>query len=260
MMNWSAIEEIDYFDDDELEVPPEPLGVESDEEDGNYMEPLSCYTSVDGTTWVSEERPPKTGRAKRANVVRECVGTTKEYNRATNGSIVDSFRFFFTDEMLEVLVRETNREAERASNEHQMSNFVMERWAPTNTTEMLAFLGSLLLIGSTRGRLCDLEELFSPQVGLPALRATFTKLRFKLLLRFLRFDNKGARVAKKTRDKLAPVRDLWETFLRRCKAGWKLSENVCVDERLVPFRGRCPFLVYMPSKPDRYGIKVRNNS
>lgn len=32
--------------------------------------------------------------------------------------------------------------------------------------------------------------------------------------------------------------------------------EVTVDERLVPFRGRCPFKQYMPSKPGKYGIKI----
>ncbi|XP_045548081.1 piggyBac transposable element-derived protein 4-like [Salmo salar] len=30
-----------------------------------------------------------------------------------------------------------------------------------------------------------------------------------------------------------------------------------MDEQLVPFRGRCPFRHYMPSKPAKYGIKIR---
>ena len=34
---------------------------------------------------------------------------------------------------------------------------------------------------------------------------------------------------------------------------------MCVDEQLVCFRGRCPFRVYMKSKPDRYGIKIWAN-
>ncbi|GFR98198.1 PiggyBac transposable element-derived protein 4 [Elysia marginata] len=29
-----------------------------------------------------------------------------------------------------------------------------------------------------------------------------------------------------------------------------------VDEWLVPFRGRCTFIQYIPSKPDKYGIKI----
>jgi len=29
-----------------------------------------------------------------------------------------------------------------------------------------------------------------------------------------------------------------------------------IDETLVVFRGRCPFKMYIPSKPANYGIKV----
>lgn len=32
--------------------------------------------------------------------------------------------------------------------------------------------------------------------------------------------------------------------------------DLTVDEQLVPFRGRCPFRQYIPSKPAKYGIKV----
>ncbi|XP_037552794.1 piggyBac transposable element-derived protein 4-like, partial [Nematolebias whitei] len=32
--------------------------------------------------------------------------------------------------------------------------------------------------------------------------------------------------------------------------------EVTVDERLLPFRGKCPFRQYMPSKPGKYGIKI----
>ena len=32
-------------------------------------------------------------------------------------------------------------------------------------------------------------------------------------------------------------------------------EYLTVDKQLVPFRGRCPFKHYLPSKPDKYGIK-----
>ncbi|XP_029900730.1 piggyBac transposable element-derived protein 4-like [Myripristis murdjan] len=32
--------------------------------------------------------------------------------------------------------------------------------------------------------------------------------------------------------------------------------EVTVDERLLHFRGKCPFRQYMPSKPGKYGIKI----
>ena len=34
------------------------------------------------------------------------------------------------------------------------------------------------------------------------------------------------------------------------------GEDVCIDEQLVPFRGRCAFRQYMPSKPGKYGLKI----
>ena len=32
-------------------------------------------------------------------------------------------------------------------------------------------------------------------------------------------------------------------------------ENLIVNKQLVPFRGRCSFKDYLPSKPDKYGMK-----
>jgi hypothetical protein len=32
--------------------------------------------------------------------------------------------------------------------------------------------------------------------------------------------------------------------------------NITVDEQLMPFRGRCPFRQYIPSKPAKYRIKI----
>ena len=34
------------------------------------------------------------------------------------------------------------------------------------------------------------------------------------------------------------------------------NADLCIDEQLVPFKGNCPFRLYMKSKPDKYGIKV----
>lgn len=46
--------------------------------------------------------------------------------------------------------------------------------------------------------------------------------------------------------------DLWEQKLSHPFIPY---EYVTVDETLIPFRGRCSFRQYMPSKPAKYGIK-----
>ena len=36
---------------------------------------------------------------------------------------------------------------------------------------------------------------------------------------------------------------------------WKPGKNVCIDEGVIPFRGKVLFKVYNPDKPDKYGVK-----
>nr|XP_013771544.1 PREDICTED: piggyBac transposable element-derived protein 4-like [Pundamilia nyererei] len=53
-----------------------------------------------------------------------------------------------------------------------------------------------------------------------------------------------------------PIRAVWDEWCARLPAMYRPGREVTVDERLVPFRGRCPFRQYMPSKPARYEIKI----
>ena len=36
---------------------------------------------------------------------------------------------------------------------------------------------------------------------------------------------------------------------------WKPGKNICIDEGMIPFRGKVYFKVYSPDKPDKYGVK-----
>lgn len=40
------------------------------------------------------------------------------------------------------------------------------------------------------------------------------------------------------------------------KTNYQPYQNITIDEQLFPFRGRCSFKQYIPSKPAKYGIKV----
>ncbi|XP_066941098.1 piggyBac transposable element-derived protein 4-like [Macrobrachium rosenbergii] len=56
--------------------------------------------------------------------------------------------------------------------------------------------------------------------------------------------------------KLAPIYEVWHKFIEACQVNYKAGSCVTVDESLVSFRGSCSFKVYMPSKPNKYGIKI----
>ncbi|KAB0804070.1 hypothetical protein PPYR_01040 [Photinus pyralis] len=82
------------------------------------------------------------------------------------------------------------------------------------------------------------------------------KNRFLFLLQNLRFDDMETRDERKRVDKLAPIRDFFDTFVSKCKLAYSPFENVTIDEKLEAFRGRCAFRQYIPSKPNKYGIKI----
>ncbi|XP_070964753.1 piggyBac transposable element-derived protein 4-like [Oncorhynchus clarkii lewisi] len=72
----------------------------------------------------------------------------------------------------------------------------------------------------------------------------------------LRFDNHESRPARSVKDKLAAIREGWEKWVERLPYLYNPGPEVTVNEQLVPFKGRCPFRQYMPSKPAKYGIKI----
>lgn len=78
------------------------------------------------------------------------------------------------------------------------------------------------------------------------------KNRFLFLLQNLRFSNRG----EKKKINLHRLRDLLGTFVHKCKAAYTPSEYVTFDEKLEAFRGCCGFLQYIPSKPNKYGLKI----
>ncbi|KAJ8372706.1 hypothetical protein AAFF_G00277750 [Aldrovandia affinis] len=79
---------------------------------------------------------------------------------------------------------------------------------------------------------------------------------FQVLSRAIRFHDRETRVAHCAHDKLAPIREVWDKWVERLPCVYNPGPEVTVDERLVPFRGRCPFRQYIPSKPGKYGIKI----
>lgn len=82
--------------------------------------------------------------------------------------------------------------------------------------------------------------------------------RFKFLLRVLRFDDCTTRQQRKALDKICHIREIFEMFVQNCKDNYTLPAFVTVDEKLEAFRGRCSFRLYIPNKPNPYGIKIQS--
>lgn len=99
-----------------------------------------------------------------------------------------------------------------------------------------------------------MASLWHPDSGRAIFGAVMPLKTFRKISRVIRFDNKQTRVSSK--DKLAPIRLVWNKWVESLPMMYNPGPNVTVGEFLVPLRGRCPFRQYMPSKPAKYGIKI----
>ncbi|XP_066988283.1 piggyBac transposable element-derived protein 4-like [Macrobrachium rosenbergii] len=80
--------------------------------------------------------------------------------------------------------------------------------------------------------------------GSHVYRAVMTERRFSFLLRVIHFDDSTSRLEHHKRDKMAPIRKIWNMFVKRCQENYKPGPHITVDEQLIPFRGQCPFKMY----------------
>lgn len=227
--------------DSEAETQPGPSRThESQAVEADPVE--SFYGKDNATLWSSVPfeslRPPQ----NRLKIPMNRIPNTKHVSNAS-----DSLLLYIDPNMIQKLVTYTNLEGKLAKGTN---------WKETDFIEMKAFIGCLIHTGSLHQNDISLEFLFTVVDGNPLLRATFSRDRFSSLLNHIRFDDKSTRTARKAKDKFAPVREVWELFQRNLSKYYHPDAFLTVDEQLVPFRGRCGFLQYMPSKPDKYGLKI----
>lgn len=72
-------------------------------------------------------------------------------------------------------------------------------------------------------------------------------------MRYLRFDDP---LKRDKSDKLSPIREVFDLCIAACRRMYIPGATLTVDEALVPFRGRCSFRMYLPSKPKKFGLKI----
>lgn len=176
------------------------------------------------------------------------IGTAKEAK-----TILECWKCFINDSILEKILQHTNEYIEIIR-----PHYIRERDARfTDMVELKAFIGLLYLAGVFHANRMNLEDLWGKDnFGVEMFRLVMSLKRFKFLLRVIRFDDRTTRAERRSVDKLAAIRDVFSVFVDNCKNSYSPGQNVTIDEMLAGFRGRCSFRQYIPSKPNKYGIKI----
>ncbi|XP_022197351.1 piggyBac transposable element-derived protein 4-like [Nilaparvata lugens] len=164
------------------------------------------------------------------------------------------FRSFIDDEVVELVVCETNRNAKTFLEKTLLSHSARAKaWKETTNEEVLKFFGIVLYMGLVPYPYIPDYWSSNPLYKDNPVSKTMSRNRFQLLLRFIHFENNET--ADKT-DRIYKVRKLLDMLQAKFCAEYKPGETVAVDESMVPFRGRLFFRQYIPNKTHRYGVKI----
>lgn len=221
----------------------------NDEEHDNLLPeantvPSNTYISKDGTSWSRIPVNMRSGRLPSCNVLRRRGGPTRFIENRVDTE-VDVFDELFGPQTIEDIVSYTNDEAQRQG--HQSFNLTCN--------EFRSFLGLLLIRGVLKGKNEPIHMFWNKSYGRPIFHETMPRNRFQLILRFVRFDDKTTRNARRENDKYAPLRALWETVTNNFTKCFFPKGSVTVDEQLFSTKSRCSFIQYMPQKPGKFGLK-----
>lgn len=189
------------------------------------------------------KRPYAVTRCKKQNIFRTDTGP---YRVGNINSPSDAFCLYINAEMIQSVVNYTNDYAKSVDNDFK----------ETNIKEIYKYIGCQLFIGIFQAKTEKLDEMWSDEFGRPFIKKAFTRHRFRCIKRFLRTDNRRERVVATHRKKLDPIRKFWNDFIVNCQKFYKPEVDVTIDEMMIPFRGKCSFKMYLPSKPCKYGIKI----
>lgn len=163
----------------------------------------------------------------------------------------DFYQLFINEAMLNMMVVETNRYANQCKAKEKAPKARVQHWYDTNITEMKKFIGILFWMG-----LCPYPSIEcywnKNMLYQNKLKSCMSRNRFQLLLRMWHFHNNEIL----TNDRLQKISPLTTMLIENFQAPVIPKESLCIDETLVPFRGRLTFKQYIKNKRHKFGIKL----
>lgn len=159
-------------------------------------------------------------------------------------SISEVFKLFITEDIVNLIAKYTNLNALNMNHEFT-----------TDSNEIYNFIGFLIYQAFQKDNDVPLNQLFHKFNRRSFYRATTSRNRLTKLLHNLRFDDKNLRTPL---NRFKPFEEIFKLFKKNLPKYWRPSKNITIDEMISPFKGKCPFKVYQPAKPNKYGILARS--
>ena len=179
---------------------------------------------------------------------------------ATAGQLFD---LFFSEEVLDMLVTETNRYADvcianAAGRQGDAPDSRVNKWKPVTTQDMKSFLALVLLMGIDQRPSYELSWSTDKYLSTPGLREIMPRNRFLSILCFLHVVDNNDAIPRGQRghDRGFKIRPLINLLVPLWQRYYAPAKEISVDESMIPFKGRTGILQYLPKKPNKWGLKA----
>lgn len=166
---------------------------------------------------------------------------------------VQLFQLFITDDLIEIMVNETNRYAMQQKENITKQNARILKWDTVNMVEMKKFFAIIIAMGIVEEPKLNFywskDSLFHNEF----ISKIMSRDRFLIILKCWHFVNNLEDVGE---DKLFKLRPVLDNVIRNFQQYIIPGKNTIIDESMVHWRGRLGFRQYIKNKRHKYGIKL----
>ncbi|KAL2717491.1 hypothetical protein V1478_013191 [Vespula squamosa] len=149
-------------------------------------------------------------------------------------SPIDFYSLFLNEELIQMIVNQTNLYANQMIEKNQSEQ--LSKWIPTNTYEIKKFFGLNIWMGLVNFPSIKLYWTKNVLFAQSFSSTVMSRDRFEILLRMLHFaDNEQI---SDPNDLLYKLQTLIDMLNKNFKEYYNPSETLCIDETIIPFRGR----------------------
>lgn len=127
-------------------------------------------------------------------------------------------------------------------------------WKDVDLKEIYLFIAVTMLF--TRNKRMSIEEHWStdPLLSSPIFQKTMSRNKYCLIMAMLHFTDVFSSSERLPR--LYKVQHVINHARNKFKQGMVPHKKLCIDESVVPFKGRLVLKQYLPKKRNRFGIKL----
>ncbi|XP_014478485.1 PREDICTED: piggyBac transposable element-derived protein 4-like [Dinoponera quadriceps] len=169
---------------------------------------------------------------------------------------LDFFKLYFTDILIDQIVKTTNEYAQMKIREKQLANnSIWHSWIDVTREEFMAFIGVILNMGTMP--LASISEYWTTRSNsrIPFYSEVFRRNRFRQIFWMLHLrDNASSNTSLGIR--IGKANNFLQYIDSKFAEHFIPGKDICVDESIVKFKGKIAFIRYNPKKPTKWGIRI----